>query len=84
MNKDQQAEGLMTLSELRERLGELDEEKGQITATLGETEDAAASARRIEAARDSLASASGYNPVHAEWFEDPDAIHPGEWLTLGA
>jgi hypothetical protein len=20
----------------------------------------------------------------ADWFEDPDAIHPGEWLTCGA
>jgi hypothetical protein len=37
---------------------------------------AALAARRIEAARQSLAS--------ADWFEDPEAIRPDEWLTLGA
>jgi hypothetical protein len=72
----------MTLSELRERLAGLDEEKEQITATLAEIEDAATC--RLEAARDSLARPSWYNPVHAEWVEDPDATHPEEWLTLAA
>ena len=73
----------MTLSELRERLAGLDEEKEQITATLAEIEEATTTCR-LEAARDSLASASWYNPVHAEWVEDPDTTHPGEWLPLAA
>ena len=25
-----------------------------------------------------------YNPVHAEWYEDPDAVQPGEFLSLAA
>jgi hypothetical protein len=38
----------------------------------------------IEAARASLslAGASGYDLVHAEWYEDPDAVHPDEVLTF--
>jgi hypothetical protein len=39
-------------------------------------EDVVAEMRRLEAARGSLA--------WADWFEDPDALQPGEWLTLGA
>ena len=27
---------------------------------------------------------SSYNPVHAEWYEDPDAIQPGEYLRLAS
>ena len=34
-----------------------------------------------EAARESLSS---YSPVHAEWYEDPDAVMPGEVLTHAA
>ena len=33
-------------------------------------------ARRIEAVR--------YSLVHAEWYEDPDAVQPHEWLTVAA
>ena len=40
------------------------------------SEDATARARQIEAVR--------YSLVHAGWFEDPDAVQPGEWLTLAA
>jgi hypothetical protein len=47
-------------------------------------EDGVAAARRIEAARASLslAGASGYDPVHAKWYENPDAVHPDEVLTF--
>jgi hypothetical protein len=42
-------------------------------------EERASAAQRMRAARDSLAAS--YSPVHAEWYEDPDAIMPGEVLT---
>ncbi len=38
----------------------------------------------VLATRDSLGGASSYDPVHAEWYEDPDAVQPREFLTLGA
>ncbi len=82
--QDQQAEGLMTLPELRERLAELEEEKAAISAELSAAEDEAASARRIEAARESLARVAWYDPVHAEWEQDVDAVRPNEFLTLAA
>ncbi|CAA9487393.1 MAG: hypothetical protein AVDCRST_MAG25-3170 [uncultured Rubrobacteraceae bacterium] len=69
----QQAEGLMTLPELKERLVEIDEEQAAISGELRAAEDATEAAQRIEAAR--------YSLVHAEWYEDPDAIQPGEVLT---
>lgn len=81
--QDQQAEGLMSMPELRERLAELDEEREQIAAELRATEDATAEARRIEETRAAL-GAAGYDPVHAEWYEDPDAVQPGEYLSLAA
>jgi len=71
----------MTLDELRERLAEIEEEKARLTAELGVAEDEAAAARRIEAARESLSS---YSPLHAEWYEDPEAVMPGEGLTHAA
>ena len=77
----QEAEDLMTLDELRERLAEIEEEKARLTAELGVAEDEAAAARRIEAARESLSS---YSPLHAEWYEDPEAVMPGEVLTHAA
>ena len=27
---------------------------------------------------------ASYDPVHAEWYEDPEAIPPREYLTLAA
>lgn len=77
----QEAKGLMTLDELRERLTEIEEEKAGLTAELAALEDEATAARRIEAARGSISS---YTPVHAEWYEDPDAVMPWEVLTHGA
>ena len=54
---------------------------GQAVASeLRQTEDQVAVAERLRAVRDSLASC---DPVHAEWCEDPDALHPGQYLTLG-
>ena len=77
----QEAEELMTLDELRERLAEIDEEKGRLTAQLRAVEDEAAAKRRIQAAREAISS---YSPVHAEWYEDPEAIMPSEVLTHAA
>jgi len=65
-------------------LAEVDEERKALAGEMRRAEDAAETARRLEAARDSLACASSYDPVHAEWYEDPDAIQPYEFLTLGA
>ncbi len=72
----QEAEDLMTLAELRERLAEIQEEKVRLIPELRVLEDEAS--HRIEAARESL---SRYSPVHAEWYEDPDAVMPCEVLT---
>jgi hypothetical protein len=44
-------------------------------------EDEAAATRRIEVARESISS---YTPVHAEWYEDPEAVTPWEVLTHAA
>jgi len=77
----QEAEDLMTFDELRERLAEIEEEKVRLTAELRAVEDEAAASRRIEAARESISS---YSPVHAEWYEDPEAVMPGEMLTHAA
>ena len=49
--QDQQAEGLMTPAELRERLAELDEEREGIVAELRATEQAAGAQRETQAAR---------------------------------
>ncbi len=74
--QERQAEGLMTLPELRDRLAELDKEKAAISSELRAAEDATEDARRIEAARSSLLSAT--------WYEEPESLQPGEYLTLGA
>ncbi len=71
----------MTLDELRERLAEIEEEKVLLTAELRTVEDEAAATRLIEAARESISS---YSPVHAEWYEDPEAVTPWEVLTHAA
>jgi hypothetical protein len=58
----------------------------QGTAELAAVEERASAAQRMRAARDSLSGslAASYTPIHAEWYEDPDAIMPSEYLTLGA
>jgi hypothetical protein len=30
------------------------------------------------------ALSSSYSPVHGEWYEDPDAVHPDQFLSLVA
>ena len=67
---------MLSDTEIDAVLSELDERRGATAAEMRRAEDAAAEMRRLEATRGSLAS--------ADWFEDPDAVRPGEWLTLGA
>jgi recombinase-like zinc beta ribbon protein/resolvase-like protein/recombinase len=78
----QNARGVLPDADLDAMLAEVDEQREAIDAELAALEERAAAAQRLWAARGSLAAS--YNPVHAEWYEDPDAIQPGEWLTLGA
>lgn len=77
----QNAKGFLSDGELVAMLAEVDEQREAVAAELRASEDEAAEAGRLRAARDALAA---YSPVHAEWYEDPDAITPGEYLTLGA
>ena len=59
-------------------LADVDEQREVVEAELRVSEDTAAEAERLRAARDSLAA---YDPVHSTWFEDPDAVPPWEYLT---
>jgi hypothetical protein len=79
----QNARGVISDRELDEMLAEVDEEREAVAAELGATKDrvAEAEAERLRATRDSLAA---HDPVHAEWYEDPDAVMPWEYLTQGA
>jgi hypothetical protein len=74
--QEQQAEGLMTIANLRERLEELDEEREQIAGELHATEDATSVERQIWVDRESLLS--------ADWFEDPDGPQPWGCLSISA
>ena len=78
----QNARGVLPDDDLDAMLAEVDEQREAITAELADVEERASVAQRMRVARDSLAAS--YNPVHAEWFEDPDAIQPGEVLTFAA
>jgi site-specific DNA recombinase len=78
----QNARGVLPDADLVAMLAEVDEQREAIDAELAAVEKRAATAQRLWAARSSLAAS--YSPLHAEWYEDPDAIQPGEWLTLGA
>jgi hypothetical protein len=73
---EQQAEGLMTIANLRERLEELHEEREQIAGELHATEDATSVERQIRVDRESLLS--------ADWFEDPDGPQPWDCLSISA
>lgn len=72
----QNARGILSDSELDTMLAEVDEERGPLNAELRATDDADAMKRRLQAAR--------YSLVHREWYEDPDAVQPGEYLSFGA
>ncbi len=72
----QNARGMLSDDDLADFLGEINAQREQIDAELRDTEDAASARSWMEALRSRLLS--------AEWFEDPDAIQPHEWRTLGA
>jgi hypothetical protein len=78
----QNARRAISDAELDAMLAEVDEQRKAITAELAAVEESASAAQRMRSARDSLAAS--YNPVHAEWYEDPDAVMPGEVLTHAA
>jgi DNA invertase Pin-like site-specific DNA recombinase len=69
-------------AELDVMLAEVDEQRKAITAELAAAEARTSAAQRMREARNSLAAS--YNPVHAEWYEDPDAVQPWEMLTHAA
>ena len=78
----QNARRAISDAELDAMLSEVEEQREAITAELADVEERAAAAQRLRAARGSLAAS--YSPVHAEWYEDPDAIMPWEVLTHAA
>ena len=77
----QSARGVVSDEELDAMLAEVDRQREDVAAELRSSEDRAAEAERLRAARDSLVS---YDPVHTEWYEDPDAVQPSEYLTHAA
>jgi hypothetical protein len=60
-------------AELDDLLSELDEKRQRIASELRAAEETLAMRRT-----------PSYSLVHAEWAEDPDAIQPGEVLTLAS
>jgi site-specific DNA recombinase len=72
----QNARGVLSDAELDQMLNEVEEQHAEIAEELRVAEDEAEAARRIESAR--------YSLVHAEWYEDPDAVQPGQLLTLAS
>ncbi len=72
----QNARGLISDDDLGVMLSEVEEKIGAVKAEIRNAQDATETGVRIEAARHSL--------ISADWAEDPDALQPGEWLTLGA
>ena len=57
-------------AELDDLLSELDEKRQRIASELQAAEETLAMRRT-----------PSYSPVHAEWYEDPEAIQPGDVLT---
>ena len=80
----QNARGLLSDAELDSVLAEVSERRGAITAELRRAEDAAELERERATVRKALTGAATYEPVHAEWYEDPDAVQPREYLSLVA
>jgi hypothetical protein len=72
----QSAPGVLSDGELDQMLGEVEVQRAGIAEELRVVEDEAEAARRIESAR--------YSLVHAQWYEDPDAVQPGQLLTLAS
>jgi hypothetical protein len=65
------ARGNISDAELDDMLSEIDGKRQHISSELRATEQALAT----------RGTRPSYSPVHAEWYEDPEAIHPGEVLT---
>ena len=83
----QGAWGLLSDAQLDELLAEVDGQREAARAELATVDEEVMAESRIEAARESLSGWSGYDPVHPvhpEWYEDLDALHPSEYLSLGA
>jgi DNA invertase Pin-like site-specific DNA recombinase len=78
----QNARGVLSDADLDAMLAEVDEQREAVAAELRASEDKVAEAERLRAARDNLVSF--YDPVHAEWYEDPDALMPDEYLSISA
>ena len=72
----QNARRVLPDGDLDAMLSEIEEQRQSITAQLRDTEDAETVAQRMQATR--------YALVHGEWYEDPDAVHPSEYLSLAA
>jgi len=62
----------------------VDERRETIAAELRRAQDAAEQEREREAVRRALSGAAGYDPVHADWAEDPDAVQPYYFLSVAA
>jgi hypothetical protein len=80
----QNARGLVSDAELERLLAEVGERRDAIATELRRARDAADQEREREAVRRALAGAASYDPVHADWGADPDAIHPRQYLSLAA
>jgi hypothetical protein len=78
----QNARNLLSDAELDVLLSEVDGRRGAIAEELRRAEDAAERKQEREAVHGALAAL--YDPVHAEWYEDPDAVQPGQFLSLAA
>lgn len=70
----QGARGLLSDAELDAMLAEVDDRRSAITAEIRRAEEDGDLEREREAVREMLAAS--YDPVHAEWYEDPDAVQP--------
>src|SRR5215218_5238296 len=85
----QNARGLLAAAELERLLSEVDERRETIAAELRRApQDAAEQEREREAVRRAvrraLSGAAGYDPVHADWAEDPDAVQPYYFVSVAA
>jgi DNA invertase Pin-like site-specific DNA recombinase len=72
----QNARGVLSDAELDQMLREVEEQSAGFAEELRVVDDEAETARRLETAR--------YSLIHAEWYEDPDAVWPRELLTSGS
>jgi uncharacterized protein DUF1348 len=83
-NFRQNARGLLSDAELEALLSQVGGRRDAIAQELRCAEDSAERDRERERKTVREALSSPYNPVHAEWYEDPDAVQPAELLRLSA